>query len=182
MNLPNKLTIFRMILVPFYLFFLLMDSIPFHEMIALGIFIVAALTDQMDGHIARKYNLVTTFGKFMDPLADKFLVIAALVGMVGLGKVSSVACFIIVARELAVTGLRVLNAEKGIVVAANKGGKIKTITQIIAIILLSLNNFPFSYLHIPMDQIMLWISVVLTVTSGYSYFKGSKGVLLEGLK
>ena len=138
MNLPNKLTLLRLILVPFYFFFLLCDAIPFNWLIALVIFIAASITDKLDGTIARKYNLVSTFGKFMDPLADKFLVIAALMGMVELGVVSSVAAYIIVARELLVTGIRLLAVEDGVVIAANNLGKAKTVTQMIAIIMLSL--------------------------------------------
>ncbi len=126
MNLPNKLTLLRVILVPFYVFFMLTDIVPFSPVIALAIFAAASATDALDGHIARSSNLVTTFGKFLDPLADKVLVVSALMCMVERGVIGSVPVIIIVAREFMVSGLRLVTANEGVVVAAGIWGKLKT--------------------------------------------------------
>ncbi|HLR36172.1 MAG TPA: CDP-diacylglycerol--glycerol-3-phosphate 3-phosphatidyltransferase [Tissierellales bacterium] len=175
MNLANKITIFRVIMIPFFMFFLLSD-IQNGQMIATGIFIIAALTDSLDGHIARSRNQITTLGKFMDPLADKLLVSAALISMIELGMVKSWMVVVIIAREFAITGLRVIAASEGITIAANWLGKIKTITQLVAIILLLLNNYPFRLINIPMDQIMLYIAVIFTIISGIDYLYGNRQV------
>ncbi len=175
MNLANKITIFRVIMIPFFMFFLLSD-IQNGQMIATGIFIIAALTDSLDGHIARSRNQITTLGKFMDPLADKLLVSAALISMIELGMVKSWMVVVIIAREFAITGLRVIAASEGITIAANWLGKIKTITQLVAVILLLLNNYPFRLINIPMDQIMLHIAVIFTIISGIDYLYGNKQV------
>lgn len=173
MNLPNKLTMLRIIAIPVFIVVLMLD----HRYTATIIFILAAVTDMLDGHIARKYNLVSNFGKLMDPLADKLLVMAALVCLVELGDVAGWAVVVILAREFAVTGLRQVAVEQGIVIAAGKSGKIKTITQMIAIPLLLLNNWPFAYIGIPMDQIFWWIAVAMTIISGTEYFIKNKQLL-----
>lgn len=173
MNLPNKLTMLRIIAIPVFIVVLMIEF----RYAATIIFILAALTDMLDGHIARKYNLVSNFGKLMDPLADKLLVMAALVCLVELGDVAAWMVVVILAREFAVTGLRQVAVEQGIVIAAAPTGKIKTITQMIAIPLLLLDNWPFSYIGIPMDQIFLWIAVAMTIISGVEYFVKNKQLL-----
>ena len=136
MNLANKLTMIRIFLVPVFLIFITLEDIPYGSIIATVVFIIASLTDQLDGHIARSRNQITNFGKFMDPLADKLLVTAALVSLVELNLVPGWAVVVILAREFAVSGLRTLAASDGIVIAASWWGKIKTVTQMIAILLL----------------------------------------------
>ncbi|MCI8647482.1 MAG: CDP-diacylglycerol--glycerol-3-phosphate 3-phosphatidyltransferase [Firmicutes bacterium] len=173
MNLPNKLTLLRIIAIPVFIVVLMMG----HRYIATIIFIAAALTDMLDGHIARKYNLVTNFGKLMDPLADKLLVMAALLCLVELGNVASWMVIVILAREFAVTGLRQVAAAEGIVIAAGMTGKIKTITQMIAIPLLLLDNWPCRYISIPLDEIFLWIAVAMTIISGIEYIVKNKQLL-----
>lgn len=186
MNLPNKLTVLRTILIPVFLFFTLVEFIPYHFTIALFVFAVASLTDALDGHIARKNNLVTDFGKFLDPLADKALVIAALAVFVELDVFGSIPLILIIAREFMVSGLRLVTAGKGIVVAAGFWGKLKTAFTMAAILLILLifavsEDFDWfgidvSYRFINFcgwtTQIVVWISVVLTVISGIVYLKG----------
>lgn len=179
MNLPNKLTLLRVILVPFFVFFLLTDLVPYSKIIALILFAAASITDALDGHIARSRNLITTFGKFLDPLADKVLVVSALICMCELGIVGSVPLIIIVAREFMVSGLRLVTANEGVVVAAGIWGKLKTAFTMVAIVVilvgLCLNLDPVSsgaaILNI-IYQVLIWISTVLTVISGEVYLKG----------
>lgn len=185
MNLPNKLTLLRVLLIPFFLLFMYLD-VPFHYAIALVIFGAASITDALDGKIARSRNLVTNFGKFLDPLADKVLVIAALAVFVELPeiRVGAVPFIIITAREFMVSGLRLLAANSGIVVAAGIWGKLKTAFTMIAIvaILLWLSlcfdlgiDFPEAFRNAVdnvLIPVLLWISVVLTVISGAIYLKG----------
>ena len=177
MNLPNKLTLMRVILVPFFVFFLLTDFVPFSKIIALAIFIAASITDALDGHIARSRNLVTTFGKFLDPLADKVLVIAALVCFCELGIVGSVPLLIIITRGFMVSGLRLVTANEGVVVAAGIWGKLKTAFTMVAevVILLGLCfNFTDNMAEIAniVYQVLIWIATALTVISGGVYLKG----------
>lgn len=186
MNLPNKLTVLRAILIPVFLFFMYADFIPFNFTIALFVFVAASLTDAFDGHIARKYNLVTDFGKFLDPLADKALVIAALAVFVEFGTMGAVPFFIIIAREFMVSGLRLVTADKGVVVAAGFWGKLKTAFTMAAIILILLvcslsGDFDWFGFEPSVDFVFgvncvmtasIWISVVLTVISGLVYLKG----------
>ena len=185
MNLPNKLTLLRVLLIPFFLLFMYIN-VPFHFAIALVIFGAASITDALDGKIARSRNLVTNFGKFLDPLADKVLVIAALAVVVELPeiRVGAVPFIIITAREFMVSGLRLLAANSGIVVAAGIWGKLKTAFTMVAIvaILLWLSlcfdlgiNFPEAFRNAVdnvLIPVLLWISVVLTVISGAIYLKG----------
>ncbi len=170
MNLPNKLTTLRMILVPV---FIIVYLTGYHYVSAV-IFIAASLTDFLDGHLARKYDLVTNFGKIMDPLADKLLVTSAFVCMVQEGIVAGWMVIVILAREFAITGLRSVAASEGIVIAAAWSGKIKTVTQMIAIIFLLIGNWPFSLISFPFDRIMLWIAVIMTVYSGVEYLYKSR--------
>lgn len=175
MNLPNKLTIFRVILIPFFLVFLLVPGIPADNWIALGIFIAASLTDLLDGKIARKYNLVTNFGKFMDPLADKLLVCSALICLTGLGRIPSYMVVIIIAREFTISGFRLIAADNGVVIAASYWGKFKTTFQMVMICLM-IANFP--QLQILTDIIM-WIALILTVVSLIDYLVKNKDVMKD---
>lgn len=172
MNLPNKLTMGRIFAIPVFIVVFLMD----YRIAAAVIFVLAALTDMLDGHIARKHNLVTNFGKLMDPLADKLLVMSALICMVEMGDVAGWMVVVILGREFIITGMRQVAAAQGIVIAAGTTGKIKTITQMIAIPLLILENWPFTALGIPVpfDQIFLWIALVMTIVSGTEYIMKNK--------
>lgn len=174
MNLANKLTVVRIILIPLMMLFYFVGW----NYIATGIFIIASITDILDGNIARKNNMVTVLGKFLDPLADKLLNITALVMLVAdySNIYITIATIIIIARELAVTGLRVLAASNNIVIAADKWGKLKTVVQDIAIVVLILKNFPFALIGLPMHMILLTIALILTIVSGYNYFSLNKQV------
>lgn len=169
MNLPNKITVVRIVMIPFFIAALLIEF-PYHQPIAAALFIIAALTDSLDGYLARSRNLVTDFGKFMDPLADKLLVCSALICFVQLGSVPAWVVIIIIAREFAVTGLRSLAAADGIIISASKWGKAKTMSQMIAIVLILFNNWPFSLINIPMATIMIYVATILTIFSGVDYF------------
>ena len=176
MNLANKITIFRVFLVPVFMV-VLYSNIRYSTYIAAVIFIFAALTDTLDGYIARSRNLVTNFGKFVDPLADKILVSAALISLVELGRVPAWVVIVIIAREFTITGFRVIAASEGVTIAASPLGKFKTITQLIAIPLLLLNNFPFQATNIPVDIIMLYVSLIFTILSGVDYLFKNKDTL-----
>ncbi|MCL2874569.1 MAG: CDP-diacylglycerol--glycerol-3-phosphate 3-phosphatidyltransferase [Defluviitaleaceae bacterium] len=180
MNLPNKLTVVRIALVPFFLIALLSGVLepPLNKYVALAIFTVAALTDALDGYIARKWNLITTFGKFIDPVADKMLVTAAVVAMVQLSLLPAWAVVIFICREFVVLGLRVIAAEQGLVLSAGTSGKIKMIIQSVMIIFLLL-GLTGDIAEI-IGQALIWLSVILSVYSGGQYvfenrklFKGS---------
>ncbi|MDK2865910.1 MAG: CDP-diacylglycerol---glycerol-3-phosphate 3-phosphatidyltransferase [Clostridiales bacterium] len=173
MNIANKLTLLRVIMIPFFMYFLLNS----HLTIALILFCIASFTDFLDGHLARSMNLITNFGKFMDPLADKLLVTSALLGFVELGSLSSWVVMIIIAREFIVSIFRAIAASEGIVIAASWWGKSKTISQMIMIIIMLLNNYPFELIGLPMDQIFVWIATALTIISGADYIIKNKQVL-----
>ena len=192
MNLANKLTMIRIFLVPVFLVFITVKDIPYGSIIATVIFIIASLTDQLDGYIARSRNQITNFGKFMDPLADKLLVTAALVSLVELKLVAGWAVVIILVREYAVSGLRTLAASDGIVIAASWWGKIKTVTQMIAILLLLLkvnintsanaisfvnNNSFLSGFFTYVPETIMFIAVLITIISGIDYFVKNKHVI-----
>ena len=179
MNVPNTLTIIRVLLIPFFVAFMLCNITAYDNYIALAIFIVASLTDTLDGYLARKNNQVTNFGKFMDPLADKLLVCSALICLLSNGMISTVVVLIIIAREFIISGFRLIASDRGMVLAAGKLGKIKTTLQIIAIVLLLLNNFPFVYIGIPMDKIVLAAAVVMTVWSGADYIVKNRQILKD---
>ena len=182
MNLPNKLTLLRVILIPFFVVFLLgADTFgPWSVYAALAIFIIASLTDMLDGKIARKYNLVTNFGKFMDPLADKLLVVSALVCYVDMGRIPSWIVLIIIAREFIISGFRLVAAESGIVIAASYWGKIKTTVQMITIIFM-MPDFGGTVVFW-IEQVLIWASLILTVVSLADYIIKNKNVLLNGGK
>ena len=170
MNLPNRLTILRIFLIPFFVFFMLSD---FSKWIALIIFVVASLTDMLDGKIARKYNLLTDFGKFMDPLADKLLVCSALICLVELKRIPAWIVIAIISREFIISGFRLVAAEKQIVIAANFWGKIKTVCQMFMVILMIANIRELTLI----TQIMMWLSLILTVVSLMTYMVQNKSVL-----
>ena len=177
MNLPNKLTILRVIMVPFFVLFMLTDiGGSANKWISLILFVVASLTDLLDGKIARKYNLVTNFGKFMDPLADKLLVCSALICFVGKGELAAWIVIIIIAREFIISGFRLVASDNGVVIAANYWGKFKTVSQMIMIILIILD---LDFLNI-LTQIFIWIALALTVISLEEYIRQNIGVLREG--
>ena len=192
MNLANKLTILRIFLVPVFLIFIAIKGIPYGTFIATVIFIIASLTDKLDGYIARSRNQITRFGKFMDPLADKLLVTSALISLVEFQVIPSWAAIIIIAREFAVSGLRTIAASEGIVIAASYWGKLKTVTQIVTIVILllkiniatsitltnALNSSAFFrafFEYVP--NIALAAAVIITIISGVDYFIKNKHVL-----
>ncbi|MCX4306774.1 MAG: CDP-diacylglycerol--glycerol-3-phosphate 3-phosphatidyltransferase [Acetatifactor sp.] len=175
MNLPNKLTIFRVILIPFFVVLLLFEITDYDKWIALAIFIIASLTDFLDGHIARKYNLVTNFGKFMDPLADKLLVCSALICLVELSKIPAWIVILIIAREFIISGFRLVASDNGVVIAASYWGKFKTTFQIVMICLMiaDLESLYF------VTQIVMWIALALTVISLVDYLVKNKDVMKD---
>ncbi len=201
MNLPNQLTIFRVILiVPFVL--VLLGSIQgwglhetmfggvgaYAEYTALAIFIVASLTDLLDGKIARKYNLVTNFGKFMDPLADKLLVCAAMIVLVEMGRIPSWVVVVIISREFIISGFRLIASDNGVVIAASYWGKFKTTFQMVMICMMLVKDAPFlssaahqEYFALATD-IVMWIALVLTVVSLVDYLVKNRNVMKDGVK
>lgn len=179
MNLPNKLTIFRVCTIPLLVLFMELDIFgDADKYIAVGLFIVASITDALDGHIARKYNLVTNFGKFMDPLADKLLVCSALICLTNV--IPSWIVVVIISRELIISGFRIIAADNGIVIAANYWGKIKTVCQMIMIIWLIV-DLPFAIYEI-IGQVLIYASLLLTVISLVEYMIQNKDVLKENNK
>lgn len=174
MNLPNKLTLFRVILIPFFLFFLLTGyGGASGRWIALGIFAVASLTDFLDGRIARKYHLVTNFGKFMDPLADKLLVCSAMIAFVELGQMPSWVVIIIISREFAISGFRLVAADNDVVIAASWWGKFKTVSQMVMVILMIADIEQLALV----TEIVMWLALVLTLISMIDYFIKNRGVM-----
>ncbi len=179
MNLPNKLTILRTILIPFFLIFLYTDFFgKANAYVAVAIFIIASLTDLLDGKIARKYNLVTNFGKFMDPLADKLLVCSALIALVDLGKIAAWIVIIIIAREFIISGFRLVASDSGVVIAASYWGKFKTTFQMIMIISLIL-DLPIPYMDI-INTVLIYAALVLTIISLVDYVAKNYKVFIEG--
>lgn len=190
MNIPNKITVSRILLIPI---FIVLMTVPFNwgswdignteitvaHFAGAVLFIIASATDWVDGYYARKYNLITNLGKFLDPLADKLLVAAALIMLVEIELAPAWIVIIIISREFAVTGLRLVAAGDGLVLAASNLGKIKTVTQIVAIAALLLHNLPFSYLGFPFATIMLYVALFFTVLSGYDYFAKNWHVMKE---
>ncbi|QDX94912.1 CDP-diacylglycerol--glycerol-3-phosphate 3-phosphatidyltransferase [Brevibacillus laterosporus] len=188
MNLANRITLARIFLVPVVMFFLLVEykfgtftigtlTMTYNELIAALVFILAASTDGLDGYIARKRKIVTNLGKFLDPLADKLLVSASLISLVEMQRIEAWVVIVIISREFAVTGLRMIAAAEGKVIAASAWGKIKTWVQIIAITVLMMNNFPFGFVGVPFDKIAIWAMVLITLWSGYDYFAKNRNVI-----
>ena len=178
MNLPNKLTIFRVILIPFFVFFMLTPKTTgYNNYLAVAIFIVASLTDMLDGKIARKYNLVTNFGKFMDPLADKLLVCSAMICLIQTGQLAAWIVVIIIAREFIISGFRLIASDNGVVIAASYWGKFKTTFQMLMVIVLIL-NIQNSFFQI-LGMILTYVALILTVVSLIDYIVKNKAVLKE---
>ncbi len=187
MNLPNKLTLLRIMMIPIIViipYIKVLDvaffsGVTVADFIILVVFCIASFTDFLDGYIARKHNLVTDFGKFMDPLADKLLVFAAFIILIEMGRIDGWIVTVIIAREFMVTGIRILAANNNLVIAASKLGKLKTISQMVTIIVLLLNNFPFSLIDLPVGLILTYVAATLTVVSGVDYFIKNKEIILR---
>ncbi|PEJ60184.1 MULTISPECIES: CDP-diacylglycerol--glycerol-3-phosphate 3-phosphatidyltransferase [unclassified Bacillus (in: firmicutes)] len=192
MNLPNKITVSRVCLIPLFMLVVLIDfgwgnitligdSIPVNHLVGAGIFIIASVTDFIDGYYARKFNLVTNFGKFLDPLADKLLVSSALIILTDFNYVPAWITIVIISREFAVTGLRMILAGTGEVHAAAMLGKIKTWAQIVAISAYFLHDFPFNFLPFSIADVALWVALFFTVYSGWDYFYKNRDVLIKSM-
>ena len=178
MNLPNKLTVLRMIMVPYFVFFMLTDvGGAAGKWIALALFCIASLTDMLDGKIARKYHLVTNFGKFMDPLADKLLVCSAMICLVNLDKLASWIVIIIIAREFIISGFRLVASDNGIVIAASYWGKFKTVFQMAMVIVLIAD---LGGIFNVIGTVLTWIALILTVVSLVDYVVKNRQVLTKG--
>ena len=178
MNLPNKLTIMRVILIPFFVFFLLSPYFPaYGNYIAVAIFIVASLTDMLDDKIARKYNLVTNFGKFMDPLADNLLVCSAMICLIELDRLAAWIVIVIIAREFIISGFRLVASDNGVVIAASYWGKFKTTFQMLMVIVLILDiQMPFFQI---LGTVLTYVALILTVVSLIDYIVKNKDVLKD---
>ena len=178
MNLPNKLTILRVILIPFFVVFMLFDITgAADKWIALVIFCVASLTDMLDGKIARKYNLVTNFGKFMDPLADKLLVCTALICLTSMNRLNVIVVLVIIAREFIISGFRLVASDNGIVIATSYWGKFKTVSQMALIIVLIMD---LGGVWNVVGTVLTWVALLLTVVSLIDYIAKNKQVLTQG--
>jgi len=174
MNLPNKLTMLRVCLVPVFVVLMLVDGIPYGNIWAGILFVLASATDALDGHIARKNNLVTDFGKFMDPIADKLLVCSALICLVAQQKLAAWMVIIIIGREFIISGFRLVASDKGTVIAASYWGKFKTVFQMIMIVMLL---YDFGTVWNILSQIVVWIALLLTVISLVDYLRKNWGVM-----
>ena len=188
MNLPNKLTTARVVLIPFFVAALLIRSIPYGDTIALVIFVIASLTDLFDGMIARKYNLITNFGKFMDPLADKLLVSAALICLMQLGRIPCWIVIVIISREFIISGFRLIAAERSIVIAAGIWGKFKTACTMVAVVVLiveqqlisfgNTDGAAYGFFHMT-GFVLIYVSLLLTIISLVDYIVQNRDVLKE---
>lgn len=197
MNLPNKITFLRMICV---LIIILLALFPYSlvgiemmkftianvefdiiRVIILILFLFASFTDFLDGYLARKNNLVTTFGKFMDPIADKLLINTLFIWLTALGEIPVLVCMIMIGRDLVVDAIRMIMVEKQVVIAASNLGKLKTIVQIIAITMVLLQNVPFNLMNVPLSMILCWIAAAISLLSGIDYFWKNRTTLLEGM-
>lgn len=178
MNLPNKLTILRVIMIPFFVLFMLVTIFgEYDKYVALAIFSIASITDLLDGKIARKYNLVTNFGKFMDPMADKLLVCSAMICLIG-DKLQAWTVIVIISRELIISGFRLVASDNGVVIAASWWGKYKTVSQMTMIILLIID---WSYRwFVVLEYVFIYVALVLTVISLIDYIVKNKSVISDG--
>lgn len=192
MNLPNKITVSRVVMIPIFVILMVANfgwgnitllgaTMPIEHLVGAIVFIIASITDFFDGHLARKYNLVTNMGKFLDPLADKLLVTAAFIILVQWGVAPAWVIIVIVAREFAVTGLRSIGAEQNVIIAASNLGKLKTWSQMVALAFLLLHNIIFEMWNFPFDQIMLYVAFFFTLLSGLDYFWKNRRLLLESM-
>ena len=177
MNVPNRLTILRVVMIPLFVVAMLWETLPYHEYIALALFVGACITDFFDGYLARKYNQITTFGKFMDPLADKLLVCSALICMIELDRLPAWFVIIIIAREFIISGFRLVASDNGIVIAANYWGKFKTVSQMAMIIVLIADLGGVFDL---IGQILIWLALALTIISLIDYVWTNRQVLTQG--
>ncbi|HPJ01412.1 MAG TPA: CDP-diacylglycerol--glycerol-3-phosphate 3-phosphatidyltransferase [Candidatus Limiplasma sp.] len=176
MNLPNKLTLLRVLAIPVIVTFLLLNT-PVFRIAAIVLFVLACLTDWLDGHIARKQGIVTVFGKFLDPVADKLLVLSTMITLAGLGQLPAWVCVLVLFRELMVDGLRMIAVQKGVVIAAGKLGKIKTVSQMVLVVTVLL-NFQF-IMDLRIDWALIAVVVIMTVWSGVDYFRKNRMVFVE---
>ena len=174
MNTPNKLTLLRVILIPFFVVCMLAVNAGWGKWAALAIFIIASLTDTLDGYLARRDNLVTNFGKFMDPLADKLLVCSAMICLVDMERIPSWVVIIIIGREFVISGFRLIASDNGVVIAANYGGKIKTVCQMIMISVVIAN---LGGVFDVVEQVLIYLSLILTVISLATYLWDNRKVL-----
>ena len=192
MNLPNKITVSRVVMIPIFVILMVANfgwgnitllgaTMPIEHLVGAIVFIIASITDFFDGHLARKYNLVTNMGKFLDPLADKLLVTAAFIILVQWGVAPAWVIIVIVAREFAVTGLRSIGAEQNVIIAASNLGKLKTWSQMVALAFLLLHNIIFEMWNFPFDQIMLYVAFFFTLLSGLDYFWKNRRLLLDSM-
>lgn len=197
MNLPNKLTITRLVLVPIFVIVYLFPYDQFNinlltlnvlstkltivDVLSFLIFCIASITDYLDGYLARKNNLVTTFGKFIDPIADKLIVNTSILLLASINEISIIVPIIMISRDIIVDAIRLVASQKNVVLAASMLGKAKTMTQMIAICILLLKNVIFAYFGIPMDQIMIWIATAISLISGIDYFMKNKDYILESM-
>jgi len=187
MNLANKITFSRIIATPVFLFFLMpgwfgrfLDLDQWGRYAAAAVFLLASITDMIDGNIARKRNMVTELGKFLDPIADKLLVVSALIAFIKTDGLSVWIVFIIIAREFIVTGLRVIAAGKGVIIAADRWGKLKTIIQIVAIVAILIRNFPLSLItDFPFGMVMMYAATALTIISGVNYVVKNAEIIIK---
>ncbi len=192
MNLPNKLTMLRIVMVPVVVLIYLLipqdfcvvsqtNGLALRDILAFLVFAAASFTDMLDGQIARKQHLITSFGKFADPIADKMLVNTLLILLVYTHQANVVAVLLMIARDLVVDGLRMLASQHGKVMSAGFFGKLKTVLQMFAIVFLLLKNWPFVYVGLPVDQILLWAATLASLWSGFVYFVQLKDYVLESM-
>jgi CDP-diacylglycerol---glycerol-3-phosphate 3-phosphatidyltransferase len=197
MNIPNRLTLIRLMFVPVIVFFALFPfaqfnivfgyimidfvSVPIVNIIILVLFLIASITDFFDGYLARKHNLVTTFGKFVDPLADKLLVNTMFIIFAYQGVMPLIAVLIMIWRDTIIEGVRMIAARNGVTIAAAFLGKVKTVTQMITIVLFLVSNLPFELVQLPIHELMLWFTVSISVVSGISYFLQAKDLIMESM-
>ena len=180
MNTANIITISRIISVPFFVYFLYNFDLPYYDVISAALFLLISMTDWIDGYIARKYNQITDFGKFLDPLADKILVTSAMIVLVGLGKLNSVVCTIIIFREFLVTSLRLVANTGGKVIAASIWGKLKTVSQITPVTVIIIEKYLIMLYPLPYSAFFVSIMVILTIYSGFEYVREYKGYIKVG--
>lgn len=191
MNLPNKLTVFRMLLVPIIVVLCIFpfggdltiwgQILPINQFVVVMLFIVASLTDFLDGQIARKQNIITTFGKFMDPIADKMLVNSLIIILACTGKIHMIVPLVMIARDLVVDAIRLLASQNNVVLAASQLGKAKTFTQMLGIIFVLLNNIPFCFLGVRIDLITMAVATIISLVSGIDYFMKNRQFILESM-